>query len=274
LCYYALLININSAKKMDKHITKSDNETLKNRLKIEWTYTSNAIEGNTISLSDTAFIIEQGLTVKGKSIVEYAEIVGHTRAIDLIYQMLDKAEITKSDICTLHKAVQTNLVIDIDCPIGDYKVEPNARYVKVDGRLAHRYYPLPEHTSHLMGLFFAEFGDISKPVASFDECVRRYADIHVAFSSIHPFFDGNGRLARLIANIPLLKNGYLPIIISNEDRQEYIESLAAYDIASKPLDENTASLVEKNEFYDKLYEFFKNQYKNSQILLDEIRNKK
>lgn len=259
---------------MNKLLTKSDLQTLKTRIKIEWTYTSNAIEGNTISLGDTAFIIEHGLTVKGKSIVEHAEIVGHARAIDLIYETLDKTEITKSDICLFHKAVQTNLVIDIDCPIGDYKVEPNARYVKVGDKLEHRYYPLPEHTNHLMGLFFAEFGDISKPLASFEECVRRYTDMHVAFSSIHPFFDGNGRLSRLIANIPLLKNGYLPIIINNKDRQEYIELLSGYNIASKPLDDKTTHLIEKNESYDKLYEFFRGQYKNAQALLDEIKRKK
>ncbi len=123
-----------------------------------------------------------------------------------------------------------------------------------------------------MGLFFKEFGDISKPLTTFDECVQSYTDMHIAFSSIHPFFDGNGRLARLIANIPLLKNGFLPIIISNEDRQEYIELLSTYNLNAPKLDGTSLSLVEKNSDYDRVLVFFKDQYKNSQILLDELRN--
>ncbi len=255
-------------------LSKAQAKTLKDRLKIEWTYRSNAIEGNTISLGDTAFIIEQGLTIKGKSIVEHTDIVGHAKAIDIIYELITKNTLNPDDIFLLHKAVQTAIILDIMCPVGEYKVEPNGRYIKKNEKLEHAYYPMPNDMNHLMGLFFKEFANTSKPLTTFDQCVTSYSDMHIAFSSIHPFFDGNGRLARLIANIPLLKNGFLPIIVSNEDRQEYIELLSTYNLNAPILDSTSLSLVEKNSDYDKLFVFFKDQYKNSQILLDELRNSK
>ncbi len=100
---------------------------IKERLKIEWIYTSNAIEGNSVSLGDTAFIVEEGLTVSGVTLKEHEEVVGHARAIDIVYDLLSKDEIEEEDIFRLHKAVQTSLVIDIDCPLGAYKVEVNGK---------------------------------------------------------------------------------------------------------------------------------------------------
>ena len=260
---------------MKNNLTKVDQKQLKERLKIEWTYSSNAIEGNTISLGDTAFILEYGLTIKGKSIVEHTDIIGHAKAIDIIYELIEQNNITEGNLFLLHKAVQTEMIIDYELPIGAYKVIQNARYIRVDGKLEHKYYPHPNHIKHLMDLWFEEFGDISTPLESFESCVKRYTQMHLAFASIHPFFDGNGRLARLVANVPLLKNGYLPLIVSNEDRQEYIELLSEYNLKSKLLDETTTKLTEENKEYKKLYQFFYDQYKNSQELLDEIiRNKR
>jgi len=234
---------------MKNNLTRTDQKQLKERLKIEWTYNSNAIEGNTISLGDTAFIVEYGLTIKGKSIVEHTDIIGHAKAIDIIYELIEQNSITEENLFLLHKAVQTEIIIDYELPIGAYKVIQNARYIRVDGKLEHKYYPHPNHIKHLMDLWFEEFGDISTPLKNFNECVEQYTKMHLAFASIHPFFDGNGRLARLVANIPLLKNGYLPLIVSSEDRQEYIELLSEYNLKSKQLDETTTKLIEENEEY-------------------------
>ena len=256
---------------MPKKLTTYEAQALKQRLKIDWTYKSNAIEGNTISLGDTAFIIENGLTIKGKSIVEHTEIVGHAKAVDLIYEMLEQESITKENLCLLHKAVQTEFLIDSECPIGDYKVQPNGRYIKMpNGKYEHHFYPHPNDIEHLMGLWFEQFGEI-KALDSFDECVKSYTNMHLSFASIHPFFDGNGRLARLVANIPLLKSGFLPLIVNNEDRQEYIELLSSYNLEAKELNSNSTELLEENEAYHKLQAFFKEQYGYSQELLDEIR---
>ncbi|MBL0721301.1 MAG: Fic family protein [Sulfurovum sp.] len=252
-----------------KQLSNIDKKNLQDRLKVEWTYTSNAIEGNTISLGDTAFIIENGLTVKGKSIAEHTEVVGHAKAIDLIYDLLSKDTMEENDIFSLHKAVQSTLVIDSECPLGAYKVVQNARYVKINEKLEHRYYPHPNDMQYLMKLWFQEFDNISQK-QSFDELLTIYTNMHISFTSIHPFFDGNGRLARLVSNLPLLKNDFLPLIINNEDRQEYIELLANYNITAQELDSKSDKLVEYNSAYYKLYDFFKLQYKNSQNLLDEI----
>ena len=253
-------------------MTRTAVKTLQDELKIQWTYTSNAIEGNTISLGDTAFIIEQGLTVKGKSIREHNEVLGHSRAIDIIYRFLDKVILTKEDIFELHTAVQTNIVIDSECPIGDYKVVENGRYILLDGNNRKYYpYPNPFDIRRLMSIWFSEFEDISKREMSLDESIKRYARCHVGFTSIHPFFDGNGRLARLISNIYMLKNGYLPMIISNENRDIYIKLLSTYNLKSTLLDKNSKEIIEENEELKALYEFFKSEYQNSQTLLDEIK---
>ena len=258
----------------EKKLTSRDTIASKEILKINWTYNSNAIEGNTISLGDTAYIIQYGLTVKGKSIIEHNEVLGHARAIDLIYGLIKKEAIDEEDLFLIHKAVQTNLVIDIDCPIGAYKAVENGRYVKLpSGKAEYFPYPDPDDIGHLIGLWFMEFGGL-KECESFDTCVETYTDMHIAFTAIHPFFDGNGRVGRLISNIPLLKSNFLPIIIDCNHRDEYIKLLSDYNLSAKPLDKNSAFLVEKNLEYEKLREFFKDQYKNSKELLDAIRSKR
>ena len=144
-------------------MTKTAQKTLLDELKVRWTYTSNAIEGNTISLGETAFIIEYGLTIKGKSVREHNEVLGHSRAIDIIYKLLNKDILDKDDIFELHVAIQTNIVIDSECPIGDYKVVENGRYI-LDNNNKREYlaYPYPNDIKHLMDIWFSEFSDISK----------------------------------------------------------------------------------------------------------------
>jgi Fic family protein len=247
-----------------------EEKALKEQLKIVWTYNSNAIEGNTLKLGDTAFVIEYGLTVKGKPLKEHNEVMGHARAIDLIYAFVKQDSFTEENLFLLHQAIMTQIIIDIEAPMGAYKVVENGRYLNIENHSTYLPYPHPNEIEHLMGLWFEDFGE-TKELQSFDECVELYTDMHLAFASIHPFFDGNGRLARLIANIPLLKSGFMPIIVNNEERQEYIELLSTYNLRAKPLDKSSESLIEKNEAYQALRAFFQEQYKNSQRLLDEIK---
>ena len=269
-----LFYRLKRIKEMDslQGLNKFEKEELLKHLKITWTYNSNAIEGNSLNYSDTQFIIENGLTVKGKPLKDHTEVVGHAKAVDLISSFVNNDIFTQDNLFLLHKAVQTNIVIDIECPIGEYKVVENGRMIEIDGRLKYVPYPHPNDIPYLMDLWFKEFKEI-KPCDDFETCVDIYTDIHISFTAIHPFFDGNGRLARLISNLPLLKSGYLPLIISNEDKQEYIELLSTYNLNTKELDNTSTALVEKNEHYYNLREFFKDQYKNSQNLLDEIKGK-
>jgi len=106
---------------LDSDIQKS----LLGQIRDVWTHTSTALEGNTLSQGDTHFILEEGLTVSGKPIKDHQEVIGHAKAIELLYSMLGR-DISESDIFELHKAVQTEVVSDIYKPYGEWKVESNS----------------------------------------------------------------------------------------------------------------------------------------------------
>lgn len=252
-------------------LKRFEKEELLKQLKVTWTYNSNAIEGNTLSEGDTSFIIESGLTVQGKSLSEHNQVIGHLKAIDLIYELLNKECIDEADLFMLHKAIQTEFVVDYEKPNGAYKVVPNGRWKKIDGRNKLFYYPQPDHTQHLMHLWFEKYGNISRDITSKKEAIEIYTDMHISFTSIHPFWDGNGRLARLVANLPLLKNEYLPIIINNEHKQKYQDIQFEYQINSLTLNTETTKLIDKNDNYFDLLDFFTGEYENSEKLLIEIK---
>jgi Fic family protein len=95
-----------------------------------WTHTSTAIEGNTLTLGETAFVLEEGLTISGKPLKDHEEVVGHARAIDLIYDLIGReSNLTEKDLFDLHKAVQTERIIDVYKPAGAWKVEHNSTVI-------------------------------------------------------------------------------------------------------------------------------------------------
>jgi len=248
-------------------LTTYEKEALLKQLRVKWIFNSNAIEGNTLTEGDTSFIIENGLTVQGKSLSEHNQVIGHMKALDIVYGLLDKNTIQEEDLFLLHKAIQTEILIDSERPNGAYKVIANGRWINNE----HIYYPHPDDTQYLMDLWFKTFGNISNIINSREDAIKIYTDMHISFAGIHPFYDGNGRLARLVANLPLLKHGYLPIIVSSENRAEYIELLSAYNLNTTELNEGTLNLIEENEEYFNLLDFFKNQYINSEELLKVLR---
>lgn len=116
-----------------------------------WTHTSTAIEGNTLTLGETAFVLEEGLTISGKPLKDHEEVVGHARAIDLMYNFIRKErEPTEEDLFVLHKAVQTEVVVDAYKPIGAWKVEPNSTVSVVDGRQIIFEFSPPQDVPELM----------------------------------------------------------------------------------------------------------------------------
>lgn len=256
------------------NLEEYEKQELLKKLKATWTYNSNAIEGNTLTEGDTTFIIENGLTVQGKSLAEHNQVVGHMKAIDLIYKLLDKNTINEEDLFLLHKAIQTEHLVDYERPNGAYKVLPNGRWQKVDGKDKHFYYPHPDFVPHLMRLWLKEFGDISKPIASREDAAKVYTDMHISFTGIHPFWDGNGRLARLVSNLPLLKSSYLPIIIDNRDKEEYKQLQFKYQQKCE-LGSETRQLINRAlPEYQKLLIFFDAQYEHALDLLNEIKESK
>jgi Fic family protein len=188
-----------------------------------WTHASTAIEGNTLTLGETAFVLEEGLTVSGKPLKDHQEVVGHARAIDLVYTFLEQGRtFGETDLFALHKAVQTEVV--------GWKKEPNSTVGVVDGRQVIFDYAPPADVPLLMADWFRLLDELCRSLAPGDrqKALFAYVCLHTTFARIHPFFDGNGRLARLVANVPVLKAGLPPIIIPREERKAYIDALSAY----------------------------------------------
>ncbi|MEN8167098.1 MAG: Fic family protein, partial [Pseudomonadota bacterium] len=112
-------------------LDKDIQHTLLRQLRDLWTHTSTAIEGNALSLGDTKFILDEGLTVSGKPIKDHQEVIGHAKAIELIYSLIGR-EIVPGDFFDLHKAIQTEIATDIYKPYGSWKLEPNGTYALDD----------------------------------------------------------------------------------------------------------------------------------------------
>jgi len=253
-----------------KGLDKDIQGTLLKQLRDLWTHTSTAIEGNTLSLGDTKFILEEGLTVSGKPIKDHQEVIGHAKAIELIYSMLGR-EVTENDFFELHKAVQTEKVTDIYKPYGAWKVEPNGTYaVSDEGQQVFVEYAHPSAVPALMKSIIDYINDASVSTPSLEQAPAIYAKIHMGIAHTHPFWDGNGRIARLVANIPLLNAGFPPIVIASEDRREYIESLAKYQRLVGEIEVNTGvwpqpfMLSELTAFCDK-------SYASTKSLIDQAR---
>jgi Fic family protein len=197
-----------------------------------WTHTSTALEGNTLTLGETAFVLAEGLTVSGKPLKDHQEVTGHARAIELLYELLQRdTTVTDQDLFNLHRAVQTGIVHDIYAPVGGWKREPNGTHAMTpDGRQTFIDYASPADTPALMsGWLDALNRSLSKPLTE-DDALVAYADLHLGLVRVHPFFDGNGRMARLLANLPVLKAGFPPILIDGTRRQEYLRLLSGYDL--------------------------------------------
>jgi len=204
-----------------------------------WTHNSTALEGNTLTLGDTHAVLGLGLTVSGIPLREHQEVVGHAKAIDLLYQSIQEP-ISKSLIFELHKAVQTDVVRDIYKPIGAWKVEVNGTYaVSSSGKQLFIEYANPVHVDQLMATLIETINTIEPAKITAKNACAYYAKIHMGIVHIHPFWDGNGRLARLLSNIPLLKAGLPPLVIDKSLRREYIECLADYQIALGQLTKTT-----------------------------------
>jgi len=200
-----------------------------------WTYTSTAIEGNTLTLGETAFVLKEGLAISGKPLKDHEEVVGHAKAIDLVYGLLEnKISFSEEELFSLHKAVQSNEIVDVYQPIGGWKKEPNSTVAFVDGKQIVLEYASPDDVPALMKTWFELYDKINQSLTldNRQQAIMAYVQLHVAFVRIHPFFDGNGRLARLIANIPVLKSGLPPVIIPVEQRKQYIDYLSAYHFAA------------------------------------------
>lgn len=233
-----------------------------------WTHGSTAIEGNTLTLGETKFVIEEGLTVSGKPLKDHQEVMGHARAIELIYAWLDE-DLTTERLFDLHRAVQSQVTLDILKPFGAWKREPNGTYaVTSDGRQTFIEYAAPEHVPALMADWLAELKHLANATLSEPEAIDAYAHLHLGFVHIHPFWDGNGRLARLLANVPMLRSGYLPVVIDVKDRKRYIDTLAEYQLALGPLTQTTG-VWPRSDLEADFQSFCRAAYTSTRVLVEQ-----
>ena len=199
------------------------------QLKSLWTHGSTALEGNTLTLGETDFVIREGLTVQGKSLGEHEQVVGHAKAIDQIYALLEKDELEQQDLFALHRAVQTSVVTDVYAPVGAWKREPNGTYALTpDNQRVFIEFVEPRYVAVAMEQWFSFANRLMGEMIRKEAVPAAFAQLHLSSVHIHPFHDGNGRMARLVANLPVLRNGFPPILIPKEKRKEYLQLLSTY----------------------------------------------
>jgi len=187
--------------------------TLREQFSLEWTYHSNAIEGNTLSLRETQLVLQEGITIKGKSLREHFEAKNHEKAIKFLEQILvPKKTITEKDILRLHEYILEGIEEDFA-----------GRYRNGQVRIAGTTFipPNAQKVPDLMKSYSQKLR--RKPKRT--HLIQFSAWVHHHFVWIHPFFDGNGRTARLLMNILLMRDGYPPAIILRNDRKKYYDAL-------------------------------------------------
>lgn len=210
-----LLTQIDTLKKKIDECRPFDTFTLqqiKEYYRIGLTYTSNALEGNSLTETETKVVLEEGITIGGKRLIDHFEAIGHSDAYEWLLQQTSKKDFTQDTIKKLHHL----FYFRID--------EQNAGYyrqVKVFLTGSKFSLPSPNDIPNLMHDLIQEINAIRSQVHP----VEFAAIIHKKFVFIHPFIDGNGRVARLIMNLALLQAGYMTTIIPPVMRPEYLKTL-------------------------------------------------
>lgn len=229
-------------KKLDllKTIQGQALQNLEDWLKVELTYSSNAIEGNTLSRLETAEVIQKGVsaTISGKPLKDQIEAINHAKAIEFIKDLAKRRKshqfITEEDVLAIHKMILSGI---IDEWAGEY------RQTQVYIRGTNLDFPKPNEVPILMRKFVEWLGD-----QQIEHPVKVASSAHFKFESIHPFIDGNGRVGRLLMNLILIVNGYPMAIVRNEERTQYLQALNVAQTKNEftLLDELIESAVERS----------------------------
>lgn len=211
---------IGKKKELDKY--RPLNKAIVNRLReqflVEWTYNSNAIEGNTLTLQETELVLRNGITVGNKSLNEHFEVINHKAGIDFIYKAIQKkTKLSRTLILNLHELIL--MKIDDENAgvfrrtqvriLGSRHIPPNP--LKINSLI-----------EEMVSWYYENYPRMSVPELA--------AWIHFKFVHIHPFIDGNGRTARLLMNLVLMQHGYPPAVILYLDRKKYYRVLREADV--------------------------------------------
>ena len=229
-----LLTNLDAKKSIIAQARPMPLETVQSLAKdfhLRYTYHSNAIEGNTLTLNETKVVLE-GITIGGKTVVEHLEAINHQEAIHFIESLAKENQaLCEKDIKLIHGLILKG----IDAKnAGQYR----GVNVKIAG------------ASHTPPSFFSLGNLMSELVKNYQQKhamhpIEKIARLHADFAYIHPFVDGNGRTARLVMNLELIKSGYLPLIIEATQRATYYDALDA--IATKQSYEPFIKLIAELE---------------------------
>lgn len=187
-------------------------KSLREYYRVGLTYTSNALEGNSLTESETKVIIEDGLTIEGKPLRDVYEAVGHAQAYDYLYDLSHQEPLSEEIICHLHQLFYQQIE---PLKAGKYRQVP----VFISGS-QYAVAPVAEigkRMAQLLQWYNNNEGKLHPVVLA--------AELHKRFVFIHPFVDGNGRMARLLMNLSLMRNDYNIAIIPAITRSEYISSL-------------------------------------------------
>lgn len=194
-------------------------QKLKERFQVEMTYNSNGIEGNTLSLNETYWVFQEGITVKGKSLKEHLEVKDHKRALERLYDLVENPtdlDFTSHLIKELHHAV-----IEQSEELDDYDYRKSDVFISGSSHTP----PSPDQISKDMSQLLTWFRNHQHE----HHPIEAAAILHHRFAQIHPFLDGNGRTARLLMNLYLMRTGYPLTIILKNDRQKYYRALRFAD---------------------------------------------
>ncbi|WP_019392771.1 Fic family protein [Priestia filamentosa] len=201
-------VKLDTLRPLPKYTLKS----LREKLLLEWTYNTNAIEGNTLTINETKVVLE-GITVGGKTMREHLEVINHRDAIAYVEEIVQKGEpLTEWQIKNLHRLVlkgiddeYAGVYRDQQVFIAGAKHTPPAPYL------------IKEQMEQLIDWYENEAQKLHP--------VERGAMLHAIFVGIHPFIDGNGRTSRLLLNLELMKAGFPAVVIKVENRLAYYEAL-------------------------------------------------
>ncbi|CAM3294032.1 Fic family protein [Filibacter tadaridae] len=186
--------------------------SLREKLNLEWTYNSNAIEGNTLTINETKVVLE-GITVGGKTLREHLEVINHREAISYVEEIVQGNEnLSAWQIKNLHRLVLKGIDDEYAGVYRDQQV-----FISGAVHTPPAPYLIQEQMEHLMTWYQGEAQTLHPIV--------RGAKLHAIFVGIHPFIDGNGRTSRLLLNLELMKAGYPPMVIKVENRLAYYNAL-------------------------------------------------
>ncbi|MCA8831973.1 Fic family protein [Hymenobacter pini] len=204
------------------------------KFRLDWNYNSNSIEGNKLTYGETAAFLMEGLTAKGKPLKDHLDIKGHNEAIDYLIQLQKQdAELTEMDIRALHKMI---LVEPYQSAAQTADGQPTTKTIRLG-----EYKSMPNHVQTVTGAvhYYASVEDTPIMMRELIEWYRTNRDtmhplvlstlFHHKFVSIHPFDDGNGRMTRLLSNLILMKAGFPPLVIRQDEKGEYYGVLSQAD---------------------------------------------